>query len=232
MGQRGHPWPPPRALPGPLPAPLPSSAAPPAPRCPALPLGSMGRGRPGPAPPPPGTARAKHRAEKAEQREGGSRGLQAQHELGGGASVGLEVRGAAVQQCPGSSCMSSAPLKTPSGETELQRAKGGGGAGVDAAVTGIGGWGGVESFQPGGMREQHPSRAVSRARLWGAPPLGLGPVPLLSTKHRSSNVLYISSTPCAKIITSPGSSTMSSPMCWFSQAITTTACLPGMRLAT
>lgn len=42
----------------------------------------------------------------------------------------------------------------------------------------------------------------------------------------------ISSTPCAKIMTSPGSCTMSSPMCWFSQAITTTACLPGMRLAT
>lgn len=223
---------PPQGIARPPACPSPLLCSPPCPPVPSSAFRVNGEREARPGPPPPGTARAKHRAEKAEQREGGSRGLQAQHELGGGASVGLEVRGAAVQQCPGSSCMSSAPLKTPSGETELQRAKGGGGAGVDAAVTGIGGWGGVESFQPGGMREQHPSRAVSRARLWGAPPPGLGPVPLLSTKHRSSNVLYISSTPCAKIITSPGSSTMSSPMCWFSQAITTTACLPGMRLAT
>ena len=52
------------------------------------------------------------------------------------------------------------------------------------------------------------------------------------------------STPCAKIMTRPGSRIMSSAMCWFSQAITTTACLPtvihtgdvtswtGMRLVT
>uniref|UniRef100_A0A0E9SW45 Uncharacterized protein n=1 Tax=Anguilla anguilla TaxID=7936 RepID=A0A0E9SW45_ANGAN len=42
----------------------------------------------------------------------------------------------------------------------------------------------------------------------------------------------ITSTPWAKIMTRPGSRIISSPMCWFSQAITTTACLPGMRLAT
>lgn len=42
----------------------------------------------------------------------------------------------------------------------------------------------------------------------------------------------MSSTPWAKIMTRPGSRIMSSAMCWFSQANTTTACLPGMRLAT
>lgn len=35
------------------------------------------------------------------------------------------------------------------------------------------------------------------------------------------------STPCANIITSPGSTIISSFICWFSQEITTTACLPG-----
>ncbi|TNN57231.1 hypothetical protein EYF80_032565 [Liparis tanakae] len=56
-----------------------------------------------------------------------------------------------------------------------------------------------------------------------------------SSRHSQVSALQsykISSTPCAKIMTRPGSRIMSSPMCWFSQAITTTACLPGIRLAT
>lgn len=219
--------PPPPACPPPL------LCSPPCPPVPSSAFRVNGEREARPGPPPPGTDRAKHRAEKAEQREGGSRGLQAQHELGGGGIRGAGSPWGCSPAVPGEQLYVLCPPEDTKWGNGAAEGKGwGGGAGVDAAVTGIGGWGGVESFQPGGMREQHPSRAVSRARLWGAPPPGLGPVPLLSTKHRSSNVLYISSTPCAKIITSPGSSTMSSPMCWFSQAITTTACLPGMRLAT
>lgn len=228
MGQRGHPWPPP-----PLPAPLPSSAAPPAPRCPALPLGSMGRGRPGPAPPPQGQPEPSIGQKRQSRERGAAGGCRHSMSWGGGGIRGAGSPWGCSPAVPGEQLYVLCPPEDTKWGNGAAEGKGwGGGAGVDAAVTGIGGWGGVESFQPGGMREQHPSRAVSRARLWGAPPPGLGPVPLLSTKHRSSNVLYISSTPCAKIITSPGSSTMSSPMCWFSQAITTTACLPGMRLAT
>lgn len=93
--------PPPPACPPPL------LCSPPCPPVPSSAFRVNGEREARPGPPPPGTDRAKHRAEKAEQREGGSRGLQAQHELGGGGhpwgwkSVGLQsssARGAAV--CP------------------------------------------------------------------------------------------------------------------------------------
>lgn len=84
---------------------------------------------------------------------------------------------------------------------------------------------------------------IERERLMAGQALGSAPCAAISfcviyrflLRHLFEYNVFsykISSTPCAKIMTSPGSRIISSPMCWFSQAITTTACLPGMRLAT
>lgn len=218
--------PPPPACPPPL------LCSPPCPPVPSSAFRVNGEREARPGPPPQGQTEPSIGQKRQSRERGAAGGCRHSMSWGGGGIRGAGSPWGCSPAVPGEQLYVLCPPEDTKWGNGAAEGKGGGGAGVDAAVTGIGGWGGMESFQPGGVREQHPSRAVSRARLWGAPPPGLGPVPLLSTKHRSSNVLYISSTPCAKIITSPGSSTMSSPMCWFSQAITTTACLPGMRLAT
>lgn len=58
-------------------------------------------------------------------------------------------------------------------------------------------------------------------------------VNLVKQMQKESRIEFVSySMPCAKIITRPGSTIMSSLMCALSQASTSTACLPGTRLHT
>lgn len=181
----------------------------------------MGRGRPGLA---PWDRHRQHRAESTEK--GGSRGG-CRHSVsirGAGSPWGWKSMGQQPSSTRGAAVPPLPPLKTPSGDMELQGANGGW-AGVDAAVIrgtwGEGGGHGIVSSSC----EQSPAIGSIHPRPRSQPP----------PQHKASLLptsIYISSTPCAKIITNPGSSTMSSPMCWFSQAITTTACLPGIRLAT